>query len=511
MKEKNIEIKNKIIKVINIIAYISLGLMLLLGVLVGVNSCKSNGNKNNKPPLETYERIDTNKDFLYGGNDIFGLNYDIQFYNFEADVFSVNGYFQEIYHTLIDFSQINSNKGNFDLGIQYENENKGVISYVYLERVNNIEITTDGRSQITYQDNTLYTLNLSLNDLYYIRFQVKPLLKLIYNDNFFIYCSYTSMFQNGSYLGHSLIYYMPIYQVIDINTEPYNINLSFQLAQNSSKRYYNIEYNRGNLYFKYLDKSTNTLENIALKPTLSKNGKKYIFKLTDLYGVNLPIDKNELFNRVRFETFAFGVCGYEYINSNYIYSLSNIIEGEMYFSPNMAYDYLLEYANFENNAIITNQIEGYFIIGGAYYTTLRATLETNINSQAFNFRLVALNGNNETITIFNGYKNNDAYGWNTDTLVSNSEFYYIRYTDVSYNENAMWAFYNYLFVDTYESGIIGGNTTYIGDTFVLIGSSLSALTSILGISLLPGLTIGMLFFVPFIVTIVLFVIWLFKR
>lgn len=510
MKERNKEIKNKIIKVINIIAYISLGLILLLCLLVGINSCDNK--TTNKPVLETHLRINNNVDTLYGRYTYFDNSFNIQFYNFNTFPFAENGLFNETYKSLIEFSQIETNVGRYDIAIQYLDVNNTQLDYVYLHNVKSIsKIDNSLQYIIDYGNNQTYYLDFSYTDLFRIRFMLTPIEDLQYNLEFFKYCSNTSIYQNNVYLSSSLHYYIPIYQTIDIGTEPYNINLSFELAKNVNRRYYCINYNRGVLTFKYFDKTENTNGEISLKPTLSKNGQKYIFKLTDLYGINQPTTKIDLFNRIYFETFAFGKEGFIYINNNYIYSKDNIIEGEMYFSPNMAYDYLLEYINFEYNAIFTNEIDGYFIIGGSYYTKLRATLESNVNSRSYNFRLVALNGNNETITIFNGYKNNDVYGWNNETLIANSELYFIRYTDVIYNENTMWAFYNYLFVDTYESGIIGGNDTYIGDTFILIGSSFSALTSILGISILPGITIGMLFFVPFIVSIVLFVIWLFKR
>lgn len=61
------------------------------------------------------------------------------------------------------------------------------------------------------------------------------------------------------------------------------------------------------------------------------------------------------------------------------------------------------------------------------------------------------------------------------------------------------------------TGIInGGNTGAIG-VFTLIGNAFSSFATIFAVQVLPGVTIWTLLLIPFVVTIILFAVWLFKR
>lgn len=62
------------------------------------------------------------------------------------------------------------------------------------------------------------------------------------------------------------------------------------------------------------------------------------------------------------------------------------------------------------------------------------------------------------------------------------------------------------------SGDTDGSTTYVlSNTFALIGQGLGAIGGFLAIAVFPGISLGMLFLVPIVVLLVLFVVGLFKR
>lgn len=61
------------------------------------------------------------------------------------------------------------------------------------------------------------------------------------------------------------------------------------------------------------------------------------------------------------------------------------------------------------------------------------------------------------------------------------------------------------------SGIINGGSSGAIGVFDLIGSAFSSFATIFAVQIIPGVTIWTLLLIPFVVTIILFAVWLFKR
>lgn len=63
----------------------------------------------------------------------------------------------------------------------------------------------------------------------------------------------------------------------------------------------------------------------------------------------------------------------------------------------------------------------------------------------------------------------------------------------------------------YDGFNIQSNDAGLGDAFTLLGNAFTAMTSIFNITIIPGITIGLLLFLPLIAGVIVLIIWVVKR
>jgi len=183
----------------------------------------------------------------------------------------------------------------------------------------------------------------------------------------------------------------------------------------------------------------------------------------------------------------------------------------------LTYDFPL----FISNGEIFNRIELYFIsgYGTRYVTSSRSTEPLTNDNESTCYYLNMLYKNTQTNTSrlvnrrANVYVDDDGTPQNAlcpGSLWENNEYQVLYFqTDLSeVQKNNVAQFNNY---DVYN-GFEGINEDVgLSNVFTLLGGAFTSLISLFKIELLPGISIGLLFFMPLIVGIILLIIWLVKR
>ena len=180
------------------------------------------------------------------------------------------------------------------------------------------------------------------------------------------------------------------------------------------------------------------------------------------------------------------------------------------------------------NGVFTDQ-------SGTIYTKIKLEY-MNIDGEYYIDYLGHLKQADRTDVHYTAYKGMYYTDLNGNDILVNE----CRYTTVGgqvalYNY-AQWNNVQYRFLKIYKSYIVYNNSAYTGqdgirnlellndstihtggdgnalyDVFDLISMAFRSIASILGITILPGVTLGTLIFIPVVAIIVIFIVWLFKR
>lgn len=110
---------------------------------------------------------------------------------------------------------------------------------------------------------------------------------------------------------------------------------------------------------------------------------------------------------------------------------------------------------------------------------------------------------------------NLCYDFDSGLQVLDYQFFNVRLFDVSLNDYARGGYSNYeIFTiqsDYYDSIVGGASSGQFGDVFGLIKTAFTGLTGLLSISILPGITIGLLMFLPLVALIVFAILRVIKK
>lgn len=178
---------------------------------------------------------------------------------------------------------------------------------------------------------------------------------------------------------------------------------------------------------------------------------------------------------------------------------------------------------FVSNGQLFTEINLYYIQGNgtAYFENPQGTLvKINNNSNLYYFSYMTYDNVRDDTSImvaqrrFRSYYNsssdttNMALDFGSDWV--NSEYQYIDFiAPLSVSQLNWLSQFN---TNQYINGISTGvNNIGLSNVFVLLSTSFSSLLPILRIEILPSITIGLLVFMPLIVGIITFIIWLVKR
>lgn len=222
------------------------------------------------------------------------------------------------------------------------------------------------------------------------------------------------------------------------------------------------------------------------------------FKYNGIFTFNKNFNYNAPYSRSTDSTFI--------VDGNYNNSTSLIIKslyvGQFVSNHNVFDTLKLYYLSGDNTRYIdeTNLVKvasgsqlGYYIYMEYYYSKTGYTKMVNYRDYVSRNDS---NNNTQTCVVNNALWVNNEY--------QNIYFIYDLSVDSS---NNLTKFNNY---DVYN-GINTYDDTGIGSAFNLLTLSFSSLIPLLSIQILPNITIGLLLFMPLIVGIIIFVIWLVKR
>lgn len=515
------ENKKQTIKKIIIAILSLLGVVLLTWGVINTY-CVTNGTQENTQEIQEKQvnklnNIDTESDTLLVNE----YKYDeikMQTYNFDLGVTEYDGYYNQLnlLNQLIEISQTNKNgKALFHLHwYTYIEDTRtpqesfySVIdifsddNYIYFVIVNNTykSIKLNGNdSLVTNEEGVTYTS---------VSWSVAPLQPLIFTEDFFILCKDMSIWIDGVW-NYYLNYYITKYIILPRNVKDYTYYCGFRVNGYPNNVYHAIKIKNGNMTFLGREFNNGTYTDIEtnIPKSISADGLNYVYKILPHIDGNLTAE--QILNYTQITYTSFTTQSLNFVNEHFIKSWSPNFNGAYYINSESILFTTLEYRNINEYNIQSWTIEGVFKIDNLYFTKARFKIESSPSNNTYlvNVNLTDGYGYNN-FEVFRGYLVDGAFS--QDGLIDNTnKVLYIE--ESNYNANMAFWLNNILSV---ESNYIYGASSdgYIGNVFVLIGSSFSSIASILAIQLLPGLSIGMLIFVPFIISIVLFVVWLFKR
>ena len=170
-----------------------------------------------------------------------------------------------------------------------------------------------------------------------------------------------------------------------------------------------------------------------------------------------------------------------------------------YLKPSFAFlnsPYGYEYINSSDYAYVSAILfaRHYYVGGGGNQWNTAVTLNTWVNERGMQYSYDENNNISETIVLMESNFVNDMY--------KEIKVYKISLSDktnlLSFNIKS-------------QSSVSSGSNIALDTSFNLISKTLKGLTDFMGIIVLPGVSLGSLILIPFAITILLFVVRMFKR
>lgn len=482
-QEKKEFIKKQIFKIIHVIGYVCIFLVALFSILMSVQSCnKKPNNRNASNVLDHNTQLRVND---YSTNNQYSLYYDIVNNNgvdglrnsqfaFNLQFFKDEVLHNEIFTSYSKKLRFTFNIGNDNLDMFYGYD-KASYSYIFarggieleFESETNLTINAfnkgyTGVTRLAYYDFSNPSLNVSQFDNLIFKFAPQD------STNYFIFEGldhYDNTVYSKSYMFDNTSRVLRSQTWIDLNIEYYFSNL-FPL-QTESFRFVD-NFNPVSLYSQNLNGAIN-LTSLTIQQYNSNFS--YICKTDRAFICN-----GEVFDTMR-------VVGLDLTDNATYYTL----DGE----------------NFK----IWN-------LGGSYFVPFYLAYENSVSGLSHGvlyLNSVIRDSNNGTALYFNSYR------W------SNEIYKNITILDKDYKINSN--FYTQTDIDMMSvlnngnnnniGNIVSGYSTSLGSSnnnvFVWLRGAFSSLTDIFSIALLPGVSIGILIFLPMVVTIIIVIFKLIKK